>query len=444
MIDSNYNQKFRNFFSKFEKEYSNLSDKEEKDFLWNVTVDFVEKNRDFVMQYPIIQYWSDIEKNEYDNIKKYLLSSYNGKNINLYFHIPFCKTKCSYCNFHIIIWDAHKKTMQKIYIQKLKKEIDEFLSYNNDFSIDTIFIWWGTPSYIDDDILEDLLKYIKEKLWKFMSDKVEFSFECNPDSLTKEKIIILKKYSVNRISIGVQSFDDTIIKNINRTYTKENVFLVLKTLNENGFKNINIDMIYWLPWSDYTSNKKDLEIISSLDISHITYYPLYNYENAILTKTGKAENKISEIYNFYDEIIDLLEKKWFNQYGREYFSRDWQIHHYQNNYVSNKLLYWFWHSAYSFNWEYAFYKNQNLREYLTKNEIIDKTYKYDAENLDRRLFVLGSRNITIKKEKIINTTKLEKNIKLWIKLWLIKEDKWDIILTRNGLKYQEIVAHMFV
>jgi len=103
MIDNNYNQKFRDFFSKFYKQYNLLIKDDEKSFIWDLAVDFVERNRDFVMQYPLINYWQDIKQEDHDDLKKELISSYNNKNINLYFHIPFCKTRCTYCNFHIIV-----------------------------------------------------------------------------------------------------------------------------------------------------------------------------------------------------------------------------------------------------------------------------------------------------------------------------------------------------
>lgn len=444
MIDNNYNQKFRDFFSKFYKQFSLLEKEDEKTFLWDLAVDFVERNRDFVMQYPLINYWSDIDKDNHDNLNKQLISSYNKKNINLYFHIPFCKTRCTYCNFHIIVWDGSKNIMQKIYIEKLKYEIKEFLTYNNDFIIDSIFIWWWTPSYLDDDILDDFLKFIIDNLWQYMSNKIEFSFELNPDSITLSKIKILKKNKVNRVSIWVQTFDNDIIRKINRTYDENTVLEVLKNLKSEWFDDINIDMIYWLPWSNYENMRRDLDIVKKLDITHVTYYPLYYYDEATLVKTWKREDNIKQIYDFYDEVIKELWDYWFNQYGREYFCKDNLIHNYQNNYVSNKLLYWFGHSAYSFNWDVAFYKEQNLKKYIENKQNLQKIFYYNDIDFDRRLFVLWSRNIKIYKVNIKNFDIFYKNVNILLKLWLIQEYDDFFKLTAKWLKYQEVVAHMFV
>lgn len=444
MIDTGYNEKFRTFFKKFFLNYSKSTSQEEKDFLWRLAVNFVEKNRDFVMQYPLVNYWEDIDDSHYSEIKNQLLSSYSKRNINLYFHIPFCKTKCTYCNFHIVVWDKNKDFAQKLYIHKLKHEIDDFFNYNNDFSIDTIFIGWWTPSYLDEEYLEDLLSYIQTKLSSHFSKDIEFSFEGNPDSISREKLIIMKKYWINRLSIGVQTFDDEILKKINRTYSKETVLDVLKTAKKAWFENINIDMIYGLPGSNYENMRIDLDIVKNLDITHVTYYPLYYYEDSILSKTGNTYDNIDLIYSFYNEVTSTLKEKWFEQYGREYFCKDSLIHHYQNNYVSNKILYGFWHSAYSFNGEQTFYKEQDLKKYMTNTENIRKLYHYNTENLDRRLFVLWSRNIIIEKVNIKNIDDVIDIIKILKDLDLITENSDSYKLTEFWLKYQEVIAHIFV
>ncbi len=447
MIDVNYNEKFRKFFKKFSKQYSLSTDKDEKKFLWDLAVDFVETNRDFVMQYPIAQYWSSIWTEEKDSLENLFFEEYNWKDINLYFHIPFCKTRCTYCNFHIVVWDWSKELMTQIYITKLKKEIDLFTEKVTNYNIKTIFIWWWTPSYLDEKPLEDLLKYINLKLWNNFDDELEFSFEWNPDSFNENKLTILKKYKVNRLSFWVQTFNNQITEKINRTYTDVIVFDIIKLARKIWFKNINVDMIYGLPWQDYLCMKKDLEIVSKLEVEHITYYPLYYYDESIVTQIDWREDNIKQIYSFYDEVIDKLKNNNFNQYWREYFSKWDKISHYQNNFVWNGYLYWFWQSAYSFNKKYAFKKNENLKQYLIDNNNLIHYYKYDNENINRRLFVLWSRNIKIEKDKLEDIESVEKIrelIKIPLTMWLIKEDNDSFYLTDKWLKYQEILAHMIV
>lgn len=186
----------------------------------------------------------------------------------------------------------------------------------------------------------------------------------------------------------MQTFESDILRLINRTYDESIVYGVLSEAKRWGFENINIDMIYGLPGSEHASMRRDLEKVSRLGVTHITYYPLYYYEDSILSRTGDKEESIRSIYRFYDEVVSVLEAQGFRQYGREYFSKGGHIHNYQNNYVSNKLLYGFGHSSYSFNGQETFYKNQNLLDYLKYSDTIVKEFTYDDENLDRRLFVL--------------------------------------------------------
>lgn len=445
MIDKNYNKKFSTFFEKFKKQYKKLDSQSDKELLWDLTVDFVEKNRDFVMQYPISQYWDKSTKENKDDLEKIFLEKYSDEEINLYFHIPFCKTRCNYCNFHIVVWDKNKDLMTQLYITKLKKDIDNFLEKTKNIKIKTIFIWWWTPSFLDESFLEDLLEYINNKFSAFYNDDIEFSFEWNPDSFSYKKLEILVNNWVNRLSIWVQSFNDEIVKKTNRTYKKETVIKVLKEAKEVWFKNIWIDMIYWLPWHNYQIMKDDLDFASSLEIDHLTYYPLYYYDESILTRTNNKENNIKQIYDFYDEIIKKLNHNWFEQYWREYFSRNWKISHYQNNFVSNWLLYWFWNSAYSFNWEYAFKNEASLNEYLINNNNIESFFKYDNIISDKRLFVLWSRNIKIENSNIKSIENAEKIAKIWLMLGLINKDiNNNFILTEKWLKYQEILAHSFI
>lgn len=441
MIDNWYNEKFRKFFDRFSNNYFKLKTDEEKKYLFDLAVDFVERNRDFVMQYPIVQYW---EKYNNQINKKELIWNYSQKNINLYFHIPFCSIKCSYCNFHIVSWEKLRNLYEKKYILKLLSEIDEFLNFNNDFIIDTIFIWWWTPSYLSDENLELLLNGINNKLSSFFSKNIEFTFEWNPESLDLKKFQILINYWINRVSIGVQSFNESLLKNINRIYNKDIIESCLYNADKVWFKNINIDMMYWLPGSNYEIMKSDLLKVVSLNVEHITYYPLYYYDWSILSSAWKKENNIKQIYDFYDEICNTLLNNWFKQYWREYFCRNDKIHNYQNNYVSNSLLYWFWHSAYSFNDKYAFYKEQNLINYINSNNIINSYYSYNNEDIDRRLFVLWSRNINISKVNIKNIEKIEKTIKLAKDLDLVIEEKDYFSLTNKWIKYQELFSHLFV
>ena len=134
------------------------------------------------------------------------------KEISLYIHIPFCKQRCFYCDFPTF---AGKERFREDYIEALVKEIEDKCS---NYLIKTIFIGGGTPSYLEENELEKLLIAVSKLN---LSDKLEYSMECNPGTVNEEKLKVMKKYGINRISFGLQSCNDQLLKKIGRIHTFE-------------------------------------------------------------------------------------------------------------------------------------------------------------------------------------------------------------------------------
>ena len=187
------------------------------------------------------------------------------KTYGLYIHIPFCEQKCFYCDFASY---AGKSKYVMDYLRTLKKEIRIKTSGK---TFDTIFIGGGTPSYLSKEELEMLGESLREV------DQVkdcEFTMECNPGNLTKEKAEVIKGMGVNRLSIGLQSSNDSILLEIGRIHTfkefKEN-FVMLRDL---GFENINVDLIYGLPNENMAILRETLHQVTLLEPEHISCYSL--------------------------------------------------------------------------------------------------------------------------------------------------------------------------
>ena len=187
---------------------------------------------------------------------------YNTKSI--YIHIPFCSNICSYCDFCKFYYN---KKIVSNYLDSLTLEIKE--KYLGE-EIDTIYIGGGTPSSLSLSELEKLFSVLE--IINFSSD-VEFTFECNVLDLTEEKLIFLKEHGVNRLSIGVQSFNKEILSFLERRYDK-NIILEKIRLAKKYFSNINVDLMYAVPGEDLNILKNDLELFLSLDIKHISTYSL--------------------------------------------------------------------------------------------------------------------------------------------------------------------------
>lgn len=187
--------------------------------------------------------------------------------IGIYIHIPFCKKKCFYCDFTAF---QNLESWIDSYFENLKKEIILYQK-NMNVEVDSIYIGGGTPTYVDYHYIIELVEILKNF---DLSNVKEFTIEANPNSLTLEKLKAYKNLGINRISLGVQSFDDKVLKNIGRDHNKEIVLKDIENIRKVGFDNLSLDMILNLPGGDFSSIKNDLEIIKKINPEHLSYYSL--------------------------------------------------------------------------------------------------------------------------------------------------------------------------
>lgn len=174
--------------------------------------------------------------------------------IGIYIHIPFCKKKCFYCDFTAF---PNLESRIDSYFENLKKEIILYQK-NMDVEVDSIYIGGGTPTYVDFKYIEEIIDQLK--IFD-LSHVKEFTIEANPNSLSLEKLKAYKSLGINRISLGVQSFDDEVLKKIGRDHNKEIVLKDIENIRKAGFDNLSLDMILNLPGGNFDSIKNDLEII---------------------------------------------------------------------------------------------------------------------------------------------------------------------------------------
>ncbi|MDO4594188.1 MAG: radical SAM family heme chaperone HemW [Tissierellia bacterium] len=240
------------------------------------------------------------------------------KNIGIYIHIPFCKKKCYYCDFTAF---QNLEDWMEDYFENLIKEIKLNDLYK--YEIDSIYIGGGTPSYVDGKYLREIFKILRR--YKVKKD-AEITIEVNPESLDIKKLKLYRRLGINRISMGVQSFNDKILKDIGRSHTKEDIFKAFDLLKEVGFKNISIDMILNLPNQTLDDIKFDLSCIDKLDITHISWYSLIlekkSYFNTLYKKNKLElmdEDYERDVFNY---IVKELEKRDYLRYEISNFSKD--------------------------------------------------------------------------------------------------------------------------
>ena len=214
---------------------------------------------------------------------------------HLYIHVPFCNTICFYCDFAHRVYDF---SLAEKWLERLEKEIED----NCKDQYETIYIGGGTPSCLSDDQLDRLLTLIDP----YADEVKEYTIEVNPESLTVNKINIFNRHHINRISMGVQSSDDDILKMLNRKHTFNDVKEAVKLLKENKLSNISVDLMYSLPGQDMDILKKTVYDILLLDVPHISLYSLTIEENSVFGKKGIKnldEDIEADMYEYIDKIL---------------------------------------------------------------------------------------------------------------------------------------------
>ncbi len=251
---------------------------------------------------------------------------------SLYIHIPFCKNKCSYCDF--VSFAKNKQDYDRyvdVLIEDLKFKKSEYQFSN----LNTIYIGGGTPTVLPLSSLEKLLSFINKNF--YFSNEYEYTMEGNPESIDKEKLTLMKNYGVNRISMGVQSFNEEILSFLGRVHDRKQVITAFNSAREAGFENISIDLIYGIPGESLESWQETLRTAVSLSPEHISLYQLKIEEETPLYKKlirGELslfpDNMAEKIYNWN---TSYLAEKGYANYEFSNFAKS-------GMYSKHNLNYW--------------------------------------------------------------------------------------------------------
>ena len=242
--------------------------------------------------------------------------------LGIYIHIPFCKQKCYYCDF---VSYSNKCSEVKEYIESLKKEIEEF-DFSN-YKVTSIYIGGGTPSYIDSIYIVEILSELKEKLKCNLIEfkDIEITIEVNPGTVDTKKLNDYKKLGINRLSIGLQSTKNDILKKIGRIHTYQEFLEIYKLARETGFKNINIDLMIGIPGQKIGDLKNTLQDIIKLEPEHISVYSLIIEENTPIEKmleNGEIKLPDEDLErNMYWYVKNTLELNGYNHYEISNFAK---------------------------------------------------------------------------------------------------------------------------
>jgi oxygen-independent coproporphyrinogen-3 oxidase len=230
----------------------------------------------------------------------------------LYFHIPYCKQACHYCDFHFSTNTASLPRM----VTAICRELELRKNYLPGEEIKTIYFGGGTPSLLPVQSLQAIFDTVYHHYR--VSPEAEITLEANPDDLTQDKIQELKELSINRLSIGTQSFHGPHLSLMNRAHNSQEALHSIRTAQEAGFRNISIDLIYGIPAPDHTLWRQDLAQLFALNVQHVSCYALTVEPQTVLgnwTKKGKfkpAEDEFTA--QQFEILLEEMTKHGFIQY----------------------------------------------------------------------------------------------------------------------------------
>ena len=327
-----------------------------------------------------------------------------------YIHIPFCDSKCHYCSFNSYtnLHDRIEKYMQALKVQLLW-DLERFNVDKN--SLETLFIGGGTPSCVEPKYYEDIFKILEPYLVK----NAEITTEANPNSASKEWLEDMKALGVNRISFGVQSFNNKKLQELNRAHNAKEAVEAIENAHNIGIKNISLDIIY-----DFYSDTKelitsDLKQAFALPINHISAYELTIEKATNFSKTPEVK-KGSESLGYH--LQELITKKGFNQYEVSNYGTYQSVHNI--GYWQHKEYLGIGAGAVGYKNKERYYPNTNIDNYI-KESIFVRTEELTEQDILTEKIFLGLRSCVGVKQNILTNKQIQQaDI-------LVQEDKLNFI-----------------
>ena len=296
----------------------------------------------------------------------------------IYIHIPFCKTRCIYCDFY----STTESKLSSRYIQAVCKELRTRKSYLENEPIETIYIGGGTPSQLSYNELQKLFDTIYDT---YDTTQVkEITLEANPDDLSQAYLANLKKLSINRLSIGVQTFDDHMLNKLNRRHTAKQAIRAIQNAQEVGFQNISLDLIYGLPLERMEQWINDINTAIALQVPHISAYHLIYEKGTPLYKqlTDGIIHQVDEEFSLqsFTKLIEILTNNGFLHYEISNFAKPGKISQHNSSYWNDTKYLGCGPSAHSYNGHTRDFNTPSIQQYLA--EVEAGKQQLVVENLD--------------------------------------------------------------
>ena len=296
----------------------------------------------------------------------------------IYIHAPFCKTRCIYCDFY----STTRSEWKGRYIEALCKELEMRYTYLKGKPIETLYFGGGTPSQLDEKDFRKVFDTVRRVYG--MENCHEITLEANPDDLCPEYLQMLSELPFNRISMGIQTFDDATLQLLNRRHNATQAIEAVKRCRQAGFQNISIDLIYGLPGETEQRWAQDLQQAVSLDVEHISAYHLIYEEGTPLYKMLQ-QHSVSQVdedssLNFFSTLIDTLSAAGYEHYEISNFCKPGMYSRHNTSYWQGIPYLGCGPSAHSFDGDSREWNVASLNQYLSSIEQGQR--QHETEQLD--------------------------------------------------------------
>jgi oxygen-independent coproporphyrinogen-3 oxidase len=367
----------------------------------------------------------------------------------IYVHIPYCKVKCHYCDFH---FSTNQSTSLDM-LSAIGRELNQRIDFLGNQLVSTIYFGGGTPSAVGAKYLDKIIQKIRDNF--HVSNDCEITVECNPDDLDKSTLQDLVSIGVNRLSIGIQSFDDEVLKSMNRAHNAKEAHKCVALAKQVGFENITVDLIYGIPDRDIKYWENQLKTFANYDIPHLSAYCLTIEPNTVfkhLHKKGELTlPSDEESLEQFKLMMEFMVDKGYQHYEISNFAKDGYISRHNSAYWLGKHYLGIGPAAHSFNGKERGWNVANNAKYIKEvstyeaEELTDKD-KVNDHILTRLRTHWGIDLQTIKElGPFLSLKDFEKNLNYHLKAGNLGRKEHIVKLTNKGkFLADKIASDLFV
>lgn len=371
-----------------------------------------------------------------------------NKNLGLYLHYPFCVRKCQYCDF--LSFPSNQETRRE-YREALLKEIRDRAKKMSSYTVDTIFFGGGTPSLLDGREMQEIISAIKSHF--SISENYEFTVECNPGTVTADKLAAYRECGVNRLSFGLQSVISNELRALGRIHSYEDFLLSYQQAEQAGFTNINVDLMSGIPFQTRESFRKSCQMVLELEPAHISAYSLIIEEGTPFYSLYSEHPPVDEDTDrqMYADTKQIMKSAGFDRYEISNYARPGYECRHNLKYWSGDDYLGIGLGAASLVNHTRFSNERKLEKYLSEPNCMESVQHLSEQEQMEEFMFLGLRKcsgVRISEFELQFQSNLMDEygdvIQKYIKLGMLAQNEDALFLTESGIDVSNVILAEFL